>query len=986
MAVRLDSSSDYLERTANLPQTNAFSVSLWAYLSVDTNAYACPMYFADFNESAELWLATTSDGTSLLVDDSTGSLLTLGSLTEGSWHWLAFRRTAIDYLEGYKQEYGGSIVSDSFSSTMEDFDNTQWTSLMFGNDIYNSAWNGRLAAIKFWAGGLSEEELFAERDQYLPRRMTDLYGFWPALAGSGERVRDYGPSGYDLTENGTVVDEAGPPIRWGTERTAGGIYIAAAAPSNLTVSVSDGLTVGESSSAITSDPQISESENFNVGESSDVDVVAGVTDLAVSVSDGLALDEAISSVASDPEIGVHSIAYVNNEEGDLSDWDTTSATGGGSISASTDADYAGTWGTLMTAAGSGSQVYGRVDSAPNAINWHRFYFSISALTMADGDQFWFWTTNQGASAMEMQIRRNGANYQITADGSSWTTFSQAGWHNITVTWDALSGDGWYNATIDGTTLRNDTGLNNPTMTLEYIQVGPYSAVDAGTTGDIYVDELYWSDRSQRREFVNVGESTSAEVTLDVSVSDGLTLAEATARELTITASISENLNVSETTAVPEVGISTSHADGTTLAEYIEAALSDMVIGTVDAVWVVDDAGERLRFYGNGVSQIDRVRIPLDVDSTSTAIDVGASDFTYECWLNCDYDDNTSVSISDARESNIFMDRDIYNHERGWVAGVTRVSSELRACFGLAGAGASWDTIIGTTEIGDNEWHHVAIDRNSTTGLIRLFVDGNLEGSDTYTTGDLSYPDGYDPGQGQDNEYLVLGAEKHDEGGAYPSYNGYMDELRISDNRRYTGGSFTPPTRPFGNDANAVGIYHFNTGSGTVLRDSSNVSGAPTNGELLVGGTPTGPEWGESTLEFDFVSVALGQPLAISVSDGLNVGEAQALLLENLVSQSENLNIGEASALALDDLVVSESDGVSAAEASSVLSVLNVSVSDGISLGDTNSQALADLAIAEADSLNIGESSDVDVIDLGVTLSIAVTPDDYAYWKTGVRIT
>lgn len=72
----------------------------------------------------------------------------------------------------------------------------------------------------------------------------------------------------------------------------------------------------------------------------------------------------------------------------------------------------------------------------------------------------------------------------------------------------------------------------------------------------------------------------------------------------------------------------------------------------------------LRFYGNGTGNIDRARIPLDTGSVSTAADVGAGDFTYECWLKCLYADNTSSSIGDARNSNIFFDRDIWGHERG----------------------------------------------------------------------------------------------------------------------------------------------------------------------------------------------------------------------------------------------------------------------------------------------------------------------------------
>ena len=251
----------------------------------------------------------------------------------------------------------------------------------------------------------------------------------------------------------------------------------------------------------------------------------------------------------------------------------------------------------------------------------------------------------------------------------------------------------------------------------------------------------------------------------------------------------------------------------------------------------------LRFYGTGSGQIDRVRIPLTQASgtQSRPVNVGAGDFTIEVWLKAAYADNTSYTpFSDARNSNIFLDRDIWNDSRGWVAGVRRVSGTLRACFGVAGGG-SWTTITGSADVGDDAWHHIAIVRRQSTGVVELYVDGTLDASGTYTTGDLSYPLSYTPTGGTNNEYLVIGAEKHDAGSEYPSFNGTISELRISDTRRYTT-TFTRPSAPFAPDANAVGLYHSDSAPGAILRDAATVSGAPTNGELLIGGANNAPVW------------------------------------------------------------------------------------------------------------------------------------------------
>lgn len=90
-------------------------------------------------------------------------------------------------------------------------------------------------------------------------------------------------------------------------------------------------------------------------------------------------------------------------------------------------------------------------------------------------------------------------------------------------------------------------------------------------------------------------------------------------------------------------------------------------------------------------------------------------------------------------------------------------------------------------------------------------------------------------------YIVLGAEKHDAGVAYPSYNGFMDELRISNIIRYTS-NFTPATNAYSPDANTMALYHFNEGTGTVINDVSGASGGPSNGFINIGGSTTGPIW------------------------------------------------------------------------------------------------------------------------------------------------
>jgi len=126
-------------------------------------------------------------------------------------------------------------------------------------------------------------------------------------------------------------------------------------------------------------------------------------------------------------------------------------------------------------------------------------------------------------------------------------------------------------------------------------------------------------------------------------------------------------------------------------------------------------------------------------------------------------------------------------------------------FGEAGViafgvtrGGNGETLCGSINVVDDVWHHIAVTRSADTGLLSLYVDGVLDGTVTGPTGDVSYRDGRASSYPND-PYLVIGAEKHDYDPVYPSYSGWLDELRISTSVRYTE-DFTPPTIPLAPDA------------------------------------------------------------------------------------------------------------------------------------------------------------------------------------------
>ena len=259
----------------------------------------------------------------------------------------------------------------------------------------------------------------------------------------------------------------------------------------------------------------------------------------------------------------------------------------------------------------------------------------------------------------------------------------------------------------------------------------------------------------------------------------------------------------------------------------------------------------LRFYGNGVNDIDRVKIQIDDPANSSPgppADIGAEDFTLEFWLKGTLAENTAAAVTCGFNinwiyGNIVVDRDRFNQDRKF--GLSLAAGQM--VFGVSGHGTGDFTICGSSNVLDDQWHHIAVQRRRSDGWMWLFVDGVLEAEADGPDGDVSYPDDGVPGNycggpcTNSDPYLVIAAEKHDAGSAYPSFSGWLDEMRLSNVLRYSG-DFVRPSAPFSPDANTVALYHFDEGSGDLIGDSSGAVGGPSDGVRHFGGSPAGPVW------------------------------------------------------------------------------------------------------------------------------------------------
>lgn len=228
-------------------------------------------------------------------------------------------------------------------------------------------------------------------------------------------------------------------------------------------------------------------------------------------------------------------------------------------------------------------------------------------------------------------------------------------------------------------------------------------------------------------------------------------------------------------------------------------------------------GFSLRFYGNGGGDIDRVKILVE----GRSINVGG-DFTLEWWMKATRDENASSECMSSEGDlwiygNILFDRDVFGAGDYGDYGISLAGG--RIAFGVNRGGNGF-TLCGTREVADGRWHHIAVTRRGSDGWMRIFVDGELDAEGRGPSGDIRYRDGR-PTDYSNDPYLVIGAEKHDfDRSTYPSYSGWVDEVRLSRIVRYDG-PFSPPTAPFMPDTYTLALYHFDEGpegpcTGTVI--------------------------------------------------------------------------------------------------------------------------------------------------------------------------
>lgn len=265
-------------------------------------------------------------------------------------------------------------------------------------------------------------------------------------------------------------------------------------------------------------------------------------------------------------------------------------------------------------------------------------------------------------------------------------------------------------------------------------------------------------------------------------------------------------------------------------------LAALALATACAPFVLE-AGS-IRFFGTGSGDVDRVKLPVGTAPGLPSNPSGS--FTLEFWMKPAPGNAGTVAAGSNGwiTGNVIWDRDVYGGGDYGDWGVSLGSGRL--AFGAAVGDSGATVVTGAGTIPDGVWTHVAVTRDGGTGALAIYLDGALAASGAGPAGDISYRVGRSTPWPND-PHLVLGAEKHDAGAAYPSYRGLIDDARLSSGVRHTS-AFVRPSGPHPADAATLALWRFDETSGTVAADAASASGGPTPGTLFVGGPSSGPAW------------------------------------------------------------------------------------------------------------------------------------------------
>ena len=199
-----------------------------------------------------------------------------------------------------------------------------------------------------------------------------------------------------------------------------------------------------------------------------------------------------------PSAGIFTDGF---ESGNLAAW--AQAVGGADLSAQASAALAGSFG-LRATINDVTGLYVRDNSPANESRYRaEFLFDPNSLAMAISDTHLIFQVNTPtASVVQLSLQYSATGYRITTqvkDGAGlWQSLAAQpisdAPHLIEIDWQA-GANGSLALSIDGELKETKAGLANSAHRVDWVRLGPFYGIDAGTSGAEYFD-AFESDRGQ----------------------------------------------------------------------------------------------------------------------------------------------------------------------------------------------------------------------------------------------------------------------------------------------------------------------------------------------------------------------------------------------------------------------------------------------------------------------------------------------------------
>jgi len=162
--------------------------------------------------------------------------------------------------------------------------------------------------------------------------------------------------------------------------------------------------------------------------------------------------------------------------------------------------------------------------------------------------------------------------------------------------------------------------------------------------------------------------------------------------------------------MPSLGLLSSLSNSVSaLSSYVKDGLK---------LYMPHSSPKEVKFVGQGSTSFDGINDYIDCGSDSS-LDVGASDFTACSWFKIEDDNSHNDIIGKCTSS-------LTTNTQGW--SVAFFDDDKKIYF-EAGDASGKDSVK-SSAISYDRWYHVAVTRNNSANIMRIYIDGVLEDEET----------------------------------------------------------------------------------------------------------------------------------------------------------------------------------------------------------------------------------------------------------------